>query len=183
MGKNAADNTEIRAIIDAALRGEVTDALARRAWGLGPEAVLAFMLAARDRIAELSRAVPGPHTPSGAIPPFAKGNTSTKTRRKKPRARKGHEGHRRAAPRSKKPCEHGPPQTYSHPCRPRRLLLAEELRWNGSGRDGRSWIFPGKRSWRRRLIWSRKCGGLRFGRSPRVCGPNAMGHPPLEPVE
>lgn len=97
MGKDAADNTEIRAIIDAALRGEVTDALARRAWGLGPEAVLAFMLAARERIAELSRAVPGPHTPSGSIPPLAKGNTG-KTRRKKPGARNGHEGHRRPTP-------------------------------------------------------------------------------------
>jgi len=97
MGTDAAIAVELGDIINAALRGEVTDALARRAWELGPEAVLVFMLAARDRIAELSRAAPGPHTPSGAIPPYAKGDTK-KTRRGVPGARDGHAGHCRPAP-------------------------------------------------------------------------------------
>lgn len=100
MGKDAANRAEIRAITSAALRGVLTEADARRAAMLGVEAASAVMLAASGRIAELqSKAGPGagPHTPSGAIPPFAKGATGTK-RRGKPGARNGHEGHRRPAP-------------------------------------------------------------------------------------
>ena len=97
MDKDAASQLELRSIIDAALRGEVSEALAWRAWEIGPEAVLAFMLAARDRIAELSRAAPGPHTPSGSIPVYAKPGVATR-RRGKPGARDGHDGVRRRAP-------------------------------------------------------------------------------------
>lgn len=101
---DAGDNAEIRAIIDAVLRGALTQAAARRAARLGVEAVCAVMLAASGRIAQLqSRTGPagGPHTPSGAIPPYAKGNRSGsngKKRRGTPGACQGHEGHRRPTP-------------------------------------------------------------------------------------
>jgi hypothetical protein len=101
VGTDAARDVELRTIIDAALRGEVTKAVAARVHGFGPDAVLAFMLAARDRIAELAGAdgpsAPGPHTPSGSVPPHAK-PPSPKRRRKKPGARNGHAGRRRPAP-------------------------------------------------------------------------------------
>ena len=111
MGKDAAGNVvEIRTIIGAALRGELTEAIARRVFALGREATVALTMAVNARIAELAAAAAlgaatvGPHTPSGAIPPFAKPNTSDsngkKRRGKPPRpgARTGHAGHRRAAP-------------------------------------------------------------------------------------
>jgi transposase len=100
VGTDAASSAEIRAIIEAALRGELTKAAARRAARLGVEAASAVMLAASGRIAELQGKSPpgaGPHTPSGAIPPSAKGAVN-KRRRGKPGARNGHQGHRRPAP-------------------------------------------------------------------------------------
>lgn len=103
MGTDAATNDELRTIIDAALRGELTKPLARQAAAMGTEALMAVALAASARIAELSSnrssnlPAPGPHTPSGAIPPYAKPATSTR-RRGKPGARIGHEGHRRRTP-------------------------------------------------------------------------------------
>ena len=108
MGKDAGIRAEIRTIIAAALRGALTEASARRAFALGEDATLAVMLAANGHIAELTAAsvsAPGvhpalgvgPHTPSGAIPPYAKGPTG-KRRRKRLGARDGHEGHRRASP-------------------------------------------------------------------------------------
>jgi transposase len=89
---------ELRRIIDAALSGVLTPALAARAVELGPESASAVMLAASRRIAELNPAgapASGPHTPSGALPPYAKPQ-----RRKggKPGARAGHTGHRRPTP-------------------------------------------------------------------------------------
>ena len=101
---DAAGTAELGTIVAAALRGALTEALARRALALGEDATLAVMLAANGHIAEQARrlasgvaAAPGPHTPSGAIPAFAKGATG-KRRRKKPGARDGHEGHRRVTP-------------------------------------------------------------------------------------
>jgi transposase len=100
MGTCAAIHAELRAIIDATLRGEVNEEQAARVYELGREAVCAFVLAASARIVELysnmSANLPasGPHTPSGVIPPYAKPSTS-KPRRGKPGARNGHEGHRR----------------------------------------------------------------------------------------
>ena len=97
---HAGIHSEIGQIIAAAWRGELSEAQARRAAGLGVEAASAVMLAASARIAELrSQAVgpAGPHTPSGTIPPSVKGSTGTK-RRGPPGARHGHTGHRRPVP-------------------------------------------------------------------------------------
>ena len=88
------------AIIHAALRGELNETRARRLHDLGPEAVALAMLAASKRIAELQgqspAQQPSPSTPSGMVPVYTKPNTPK--RRKKPGARKGHAGRRRAAP-------------------------------------------------------------------------------------
>jgi transposase len=103
IGTHASNNSEIRAIIAAALLGRLDHALAARAYELGREATIALTLAVNARMAELTAVgapAPGPHTPSGAIPVYTKQN-SKKTRRSKPPrpgARTGHEGHRRAAP-------------------------------------------------------------------------------------
>jgi len=101
MGKDAAEQIEIRALVDAALRGQLDAARAGRVYELGREVCVAFALAMNARIAELSASgVPmaiGPHTPSGSIPAFAKGATGRK-RPGKPGARMGHEGRRRATP-------------------------------------------------------------------------------------
>jgi len=100
MGMDAAIRSELRQIIDAALRGALDEELARRALALGEDAALAVMLAAGRRIAELgamSTEAPGPHTPSGSIPVYAK-PALAKRRRAKPGARDGHTGHRRPTP-------------------------------------------------------------------------------------
>lgn len=94
---DAATGFEIRAIINAALRGALDELLAARVYELGREATVAFVMAMSARG---HAAVAGPHTPSGAIPPCAKGDTK-KTRRGTPGipgGRAGHAGHRRAAP-------------------------------------------------------------------------------------
>lgn len=98
VGKDAACNSEVRAITIAALRGELTEAMARRMHALGAEATVAIVLAINARMAHLGGVALGPHTPSGAIPPYAKGNRSKGRRSGKPGARDGHEGHRRPAP-------------------------------------------------------------------------------------
>ena len=59
MGTDAAVTSELRTIIDAALRGVLTDELARRAVSLGDEATVAVMLAASAHIAELRGALAG----------------------------------------------------------------------------------------------------------------------------
>lgn len=98
MSTDAAIQAELREIIDAALRGRLTEDQAARAVALGAEAARAVMLAASARIAELSgKTAPGPHSPSGALPPHAK-PTTPKRGRKKPGARVGHDGHRRPTP-------------------------------------------------------------------------------------
>lgn len=105
MGREAAIRAELRGIIDAALRGELTEEQATRAVTLGEHAARAVMLAASAHIAAQERqlaalragAPPGPHTPSGSIPPYAKPDAA-KRRRATPGARDGHEGHRRPTP-------------------------------------------------------------------------------------
>ena len=116
MGTDASSHAELRSIIDCALRGELTELLAARVYQMGPEATGAVMLASSARIGQqeqriaeltlvrerlLTAATPapgiGPHTPSGAISPFAKPSIDTR-RRGKPGARDGHRGHRRPSP-------------------------------------------------------------------------------------
>ena len=101
------------ALIDAALRGELTEAQARQLYEYGPEAVTFALAAAARRIAQLesrlhpSSAVPvvSPSTPSGMIPVYAKPNV--RRRSKKPGARNGHAGARRAQPmRTDRQVEH-----------------------------------------------------------------------------
>ncbi len=90
----------LRAIIDAALRGRLDEAMARELHKLGPEAVALAMLSTSKRIAELQgnggHPKFSPSTPSGMVPVYAKPNKSK--RHKKPGARKGHEGVRRERP-------------------------------------------------------------------------------------
>jgi transposase len=95
MGKDAAQHVEVRAIIDAALRGVLDEVMAARVYELGREATVAFAMAVSVRgVGESS-----PHRPSGAIPLYAKGDTKQKNKRPgKPGGRRGHEGHRRATP-------------------------------------------------------------------------------------
>ena len=92
---DAVQQAELRGIIDAALRGELTEAQADRANDIGREATNAVMLATSARLGELA-STPGPHTPSGSIPPYAK--PPARRRRGKPGAVDGHDGHRRPKP-------------------------------------------------------------------------------------
>ena len=95
------------ALVEAALRGTLTEAQARRLCRQGREAVVLALLAASKRIAEQDAVIaglqgqsraqpPSPSTPAGMRPVYAKPNASG--RRKKPGARKGHAGRRRRAP-------------------------------------------------------------------------------------
>ena len=90
----------LREIIDAALRGELTEVQARRLGKENPEVLALALLAASKRIAELQTQRQGqqtsPSTPSGMVPIYTKPNTSK--RRKKPGAKPGHEGVRRERP-------------------------------------------------------------------------------------
>lgn len=119
MGTDAVIHAELREIIDAALRGELTREQAERANDLGREATSAVMLAVSARIAELNgtmaHGVPGPHAPPGSIPLYAKA-PAPKRRRGKPGARAGHDGHRRPAPEPDERVE-VPPLTTCPDCR------------------------------------------------------------------
>ena len=90
----------LKAIIDAALRGQLDEALAHKLHELGPEAVALAMLSTCRRIAELESkggiAPSSPSTPSGMVPVYTKPNKPK--RRKKPGARQGHPGTRRKKP-------------------------------------------------------------------------------------
>jgi hypothetical protein len=91
-------------LIDAALRGELTETQARQLYSHGREVVAFALAATAKRIAQLeSRLHPAPatpalspSTPSGMIPVYAKPNA--RRRSKKPGARNGHAGARRAQP-------------------------------------------------------------------------------------
>lgn len=105
MGTDAAIQSEIRVIIDAALRGTLDEHHAARVYELGREATIAFALAMAAHVAQTvmpgppGPPAPGPHTPSGAIPPFAKPSINQRRRgRGGPGARDGHVGHHRPSP-------------------------------------------------------------------------------------
>ena len=92
---------ELRVLIDMALRGELDEDSVACVHELGAQATNALMLAVNAHVLEQHRRIaemtaPGPHTPSGSIPVYAKPHA--KRRRKKPGARVGHAGHRRPAP-------------------------------------------------------------------------------------
>ena len=135
MAPDAATHAELRTIIDAALRGDVSEAQAERVYELGRDAVSAFVLATAKRFAELSeRDAPasGAHTPSGALPPYAK-PAPTKRGRGTPGARTGHTGRRRApAPPDERvevaPLKTCPDCTHEvRPARRRRTRLVEDM--------------------------------------------------------
>ena len=129
-------------LVQAAMRGTLTEAQARQLSQQSPEIVVLALLAASKhiaeqnaRIAELQRQSngqhPSPSTPSGMVPVYAK--PSTPQRRKKAGAKKGHPGHRRKAPeriderethRLKRcPCCGGPLQR----CRHKRTRTIEDI--------------------------------------------------------
>ena len=91
---------DVRGLVDAALRGELSEAQARQLYRLGPEAVTLALLAAGRRVAELQNPAnahrPHPCTPSDMLAIYQKPNTHK--RGKKPGARQGHPGARRATP-------------------------------------------------------------------------------------
>jgi transposase len=129
---DAAIQQEVRTIIDAALRGALTGVQAARAHALGADATRAVLLAASARIAALQGGAAGPHTPPGAIPPYAKPGTGRR-RRGTPGARDGHAGHRRPTPPPDRvehlgelatcPECHGPVR----PARQRRRRIVEDI--------------------------------------------------------
>jgi transposase len=91
-------------LIDAAGRGEIDEAGARRLYEFGPEAVTLALLASARRLAELeARLAQGntpavdPATPSGMQPVYTKDNRA-RGRKRRPGARNGHAGIRRALP-------------------------------------------------------------------------------------
>lgn len=88
----------IQALIDATVRGELTEAQAGQIYAYGPEVVTMVLLAVSKRLAEQPEPSPGqsPSTPSGQIPVYTKPNTSK--RHKRPGARPGHPGQRRPQP-------------------------------------------------------------------------------------
>ena len=90
----------VGALIDAAVRGELSKSQALRLCKDNPEVITLALLAAGQRIAELegqkNGQQPSPSTPSGMVPLYAKPNTPK--RRKKPGAKSGHAGVRRERP-------------------------------------------------------------------------------------
>jgi transposase len=90
----------LRAIIDAALRGQLDEAMARKLHKLGPEAVALATLSMSRRIAELENkggdGQSSPSTPSGMVAIYTKPNKPK--RRKKSGAKTGHQGVRRERP-------------------------------------------------------------------------------------
>ena len=95
------------ALIDAAVRGELSEAQARQLYRKGPEVVALALLAAAKRIAEQNARIaalqsqlqnkhPCPATPSGMVPVYTKPNTPK--RRQRPGAKRGHPGARRPRP-------------------------------------------------------------------------------------
>ena len=83
--------------VESALRGELTEAQARRLGKESPEVLALALFAASKRIAELQTQRQGQQpslsTPSGMVPVYAKPNKSKRS--KKPGAKPGHQGVRR----------------------------------------------------------------------------------------
>ncbi len=95
-GMQSGKAKSVEVLIDAALRGKLTEAQALRLYKQGPEVVTLVLLAASKRIAELQPASkdqqPSPSTPSGMVPIYTKPNTPK--RRKKPERVDQHKTHR-----------------------------------------------------------------------------------------
>jgi len=101
-------SSAVAAILDAALRGELTETQAQQLYAYGPEAVAPVLLTITrhmveqdTKIASLQAHVdagPSPSTPSGMVPVYAKPNATR--RRRRPGARKGHHGARRVQPQT-----------------------------------------------------------------------------------
>ena len=107
MKPGTAKASEATTLVEAALRGELSQTQARRLYRLGAEAVVLTLLAASKRIGEQGARIaelqnpankhePCPSTPSGMIPIYEK--STARKRRKKPGARQGHPGARRVPP-------------------------------------------------------------------------------------
>ena len=96
----AVQSKDTEGLIQAALRGILTEAQARLLANENPEVIAIALLAASKRIGELQATgqaqQASPSTPSGMVPIYTKANTSR--RRKKPGAKEGHPGHRRGKP-------------------------------------------------------------------------------------
>ena len=90
---------DVQAITAAALRGQQTEAMARQIYAMGTEAVVTLATAVNTRLAVLAGGAQaiGAHTPSGALPTYAKGSIGKK-RPGRPGARNGHKGQRRPPP-------------------------------------------------------------------------------------
>jgi transposase len=90
-------SSALERILQAALRGEMTREQGLELHGLGPEAVMLFAMAMAEQVGRLQAlAGPSPSTPSGMVPVHQK--PATKRRKKRPGAKAGHPGRRRAGP-------------------------------------------------------------------------------------
>jgi transposase len=88
---------DVGALVDALLQGKLTAEDAARLAAAGDEMVLLALMAANARIASLQQpAAPHPSTPSAMVPVYQK--PPAPRRKKKPGARNGHPGSRRATP-------------------------------------------------------------------------------------
>lgn len=88
---------DVSALVDALLQGKLTPEDAARLAAAGDEMVLLALMAANARIASLQQpAAPHPSTPSAMVPVYQK--PPAPRRKKKPGARNGHPGSRRATP-------------------------------------------------------------------------------------
>jgi transposase len=105
MDATVAMDNKAQALVEAALQGCLTEAqaeqLAKHLAGSEPALVKFVLLAVVGRIAELSAKLEAsrtadPATPSGQVPIYTKPNISR--RRRRPGAKPGHEGTRRASP-------------------------------------------------------------------------------------
>lgn len=88
----------MQAIIEAALRGDLTREQALALHALGPEAVVHFSMAVTRKLAEMKPSAVSPSTPSGAVPTHLKPPATRSKRKKKPGAKPGHKGSRRPTP-------------------------------------------------------------------------------------
>ena len=82
--------------LDEVLGSSLTEEQAREIYRQGEEAVVMALMTMAGKLGALQRPVPAPTTPSAMIPPYQK--PPAKGSRKKPGAKQGHEGHRRAPP-------------------------------------------------------------------------------------